>query len=212
MGRSGQFLKSEYAKVSLVFIMALPPKSEETVSFLALVVHTHIHRSCLIVGALGDSGEGKEQICDELDRKSRFPAPIHPSPQMHADKRDVSTLVQHACQQGLSEKDSWFCLFSLTHIVASVSQMTAEFFLHFLHRPTTKPMDITNVFLLLLPPQQDVIIILTSSCARFVPRRRGYNQLPTHASSGSTGRGRTSTRSNEDENRLIDQLDEEWDD
>ena len=48
---------------------------------------------------------------------------------------------------------------------------------------------------------QDVFIIATSTCARLVPRRRGYNQL-------TAGRGRSS----DDENRLIDQLDEDWDD
>ena len=52
---------------------------------------------------------------------------------------------------------------------------------------------------------QDIFIILTSSCARLLPRRKGYNQLPTHS------RGGRGTRA-EDENRLIDQLDEEWDD
>ncbi|MCJ1386563.1 Cation-independent mannose-6-phosphate receptor CI-MPR [Xylographa soralifera] len=52
----------------------------------------------------------------------------------------------------------------------------------------------------------DMLIILTSSCARLLPSRKGYNQLPTH-----TARGRGATRA-EDENRLIDQLDEEWDD
>ncbi|KAA6407799.1 MAG: hypothetical protein FRX48_08150 [Lasallia pustulata] len=48
---------------------------------------------------------------------------------------------------------------------------------------------------------RDVFIIATSACARLVPRRRGYSQL-------SGGRGRSS----DDENRLIDQLDEDWDD
>ena len=52
---------------------------------------------------------------------------------------------------------------------------------------------------------QDILIILFSSCSRLFPRRRGYNQLPTYSS-----RGRGSSR--DDENRLIDQLDEEWDD
>ena len=32
---------------------------------------------------------------------------------------------------------------------------------------------------------QDVFVILTSSCARLLPRRRGYNQLP----SSTRGRG-----------------------
>ncbi|KAL8948632.1 MAG: hypothetical protein Q9222_005197 [Ikaeria aurantiellina] len=48
---------------------------------------------------------------------------------------------------------------------------------------------------------RDIFIILTSSCARLLPRRHGYNQLP------GNGRGRGSRA--DDENRLIDQLDEE---
>ncbi|KAK4114402.1 mannose 6-phosphate receptor domain-containing protein [Canariomyces notabilis] len=51
---------------------------------------------------------------------------------------------------------------------------------------------------------KDMLIILTSSCSRIVPRRRGYHTL-----SGSPN-GRH--RNRDDENRLIDQLDEEWDD
>ncbi|KAK3947410.1 mannose-6-phosphate receptor binding domain-containing protein [Pseudoneurospora amorphoporcata] len=51
---------------------------------------------------------------------------------------------------------------------------------------------------------KDTFIILTSSCARFLPIRRGYRSL------SSTSRGRYGN--NDDENRLIDQLDEEWDD
>ena len=49
-------------------------------------------------------------------------------------------------------------------------------------------------------------------------RRSGYNQLPTTANgntSGGYGRGgsgRGRGRTADDENRLIDQLDEEWDD
>ncbi|KAI6382745.1 hypothetical protein MCOR25_000554 [Pyricularia grisea] len=50
----------------------------------------------------------------------------------------------------------------------------------------------------------DFFIIATSSCARCIPGRRGYRTL----SSSPSGRG----RNREDENRLIDQLDEEWDD
>ncbi|KAL2259634.1 hypothetical protein VTK26DRAFT_6625 [Humicola hyalothermophila] len=49
---------------------------------------------------------------------------------------------------------------------------------------------------------RDLLIILTSSCARLIPRRRGYRTV----SSSPHGRHR------DDENRLIDQLDEEWDD
>ncbi|KUJ20984.1 mannose 6-phosphate receptor domain-containing protein [Mollisia scopiformis] len=55
---------------------------------------------------------------------------------------------------------------------------------------------------------KDIFIIATSSCARFMPSRRGYSAL--NVNSGSNGRGRNGR--NEDENRLIDQLDEEWDD
>ena len=51
---------------------------------------------------------------------------------------------------------------------------------------------------------QDMFIILTSSCSRFMPSRRGYRTL----SISPNGRG----RNRDDENRLIDQLDEEWDD
>lgn len=51
---------------------------------------------------------------------------------------------------------------------------------------------------------RDIFIILTSSCARFMPSRRGYRSL----SISPNGRGRSSR----EENRLIDQLDEEWDD
>ncbi|KAG7291035.1 hypothetical protein NEMBOFW57_001044 [Staphylotrichum longicolle] len=51
---------------------------------------------------------------------------------------------------------------------------------------------------------KDLFIILTSSCARLIPRRRGYHTL----SGSPTGRH----RNRDDENRLIDQLDEEWDD
>ncbi|TVY18053.1 putative mannose 6-phosphate receptor-like protein [Lachnellula arida] len=54
---------------------------------------------------------------------------------------------------------------------------------------------------------KDVFIIATSSCARFMPSRQGYSSLPV-----SSSRGRSNGRGPEDENRLIDQLDEEWDD
>ncbi|KAF2128829.1 mannose 6-phosphate receptor domain-containing protein [Dothidotthia symphoricarpi CBS 119687] len=52
----------------------------------------------------------------------------------------------------------------------------------------------------------DIFIILTSSCARFMPARRGYSRVSLGHDSGRRGRG------NEDENRLIDNLDEEWED
>lgn len=51
---------------------------------------------------------------------------------------------------------------------------------------------------------KDIFIILTTSCARFLPVRRGYRSLNS-ASRGGYG-------NNDDENRLIDQLEEEWDD
>ncbi|OCK73740.1 mannose 6-phosphate receptor domain-containing protein [Lepidopterella palustris CBS 459.81] len=57
----------------------------------------------------------------------------------------------------------------------------------------------------------DVFIILTSSCARFLPSRRGYSRVSLgHDTHRDRGRGRNNH--NEDENRLIDQLDEEWED
>lgn len=52
----------------------------------------------------------------------------------------------------------------------------------------------------------DMFIILTSSCARFMPSRRGYSRVSLGHENGRRG------RRNEDENRLIDNLDEEWDD
>jgi cation-dependent mannose-6-phosphate receptor len=56
---------------------------------------------------------------------------------------------------------------------------------------------------------QDFVIIGTSSCARLLPGRRGYSSLSISANGPSSGRGRYRP---DDENRLIDQLDEEWDD
>ncbi|KAL0256935.1 Cation-independent mannose-6-phosphate receptor CI-MPR [Diplodia seriata] len=53
----------------------------------------------------------------------------------------------------------------------------------------------------------DVFVILTSSCARFMPSRRGYSRVSLHGDR-SRGRGRDS----DDENRLIDELDESWND
>ncbi|KAF2757936.1 mannose 6-phosphate receptor domain-containing protein [Pseudovirgaria hyperparasitica] len=51
---------------------------------------------------------------------------------------------------------------------------------------------------------RDMFIILTSSCARFMPSRRGYSRVSLN---GGRPRGHS-----EDENRLIDSLDEEWND
>ncbi|KAL9619307.1 MAG: hypothetical protein Q9160_006072 [Pyrenula sp. 1 TL-2023] len=60
---------------------------------------------------------------------------------------------------------------------------------------------------------QDMITILFSSCTRHMPsfnrafNSGGYHRVGTGPSSGGRERGRTP----DDENRLIDQLDEEWD-
>jgi len=51
----------------------------------------------------------------------------------------------------------------------------------------------------------DFAVILTSSCSRCFPRRRGYGRVSLNGD--SRGRGMPS----DDENRLIDNLDEEWD-
>ncbi|MCJ1312478.1 Cation-independent mannose-6-phosphate receptor CI-MPR [Agyrium rufum] len=64
---------------------------------------------------------------------------------------------------------------------------------------------------------KDMFIILTSSCTRCFRARSGYNQLPTHNGvngyrNGSRSGGSGRDRNAEDENRLIDNLDEEWDD
>ena len=53
------------------------------------------------------------------------------------------------------------------------------------------------------------MIVLTSSCARCMPSRRGYSRI--NGGIGGTARGR-SGRDSEAENRLIDELNEEWDD
>ncbi|KAI9870444.1 MAG: Cation-independent mannose-6-phosphate receptor CI-MPR [Pleopsidium flavum] len=98
-----------------------------------------------------------------------------------------------------------------------------------LHSPHT-PTPITNHPL----PKQDIFIITTSTLVSLLPtslfrRRQGYSHLSisangngnsnSHNSSGGSGgmfRGRDGRegrgRGAEDENRLIDQLDEEWDD
>ncbi|EME49599.1 hypothetical protein DOTSEDRAFT_68397 [Dothistroma septosporum NZE10] len=57
---------------------------------------------------------------------------------------------------------------------------------------------------------RDLVIILTSSCARLLPSRRGYSRVNGGiGGSGSRGRGRGDSDA---ENRLIDELNEEWDD
>lgn len=76
------------------------------------------------------------------------------------------------------------------------------FFRVSLHLPTfTDPGQLADRML------QDTFIILTSSCANLLPGRRGYSRVSLNGDN-SRGRGRQA----EDENRLIDQLDEEWDD
>lgn len=56
---------------------------------------------------------------------------------------------------------------------------------------------------------QDLFIILTSSCARFLPSRRGYSRV----NGGIGGLGSRRGRGDSDaENRLIDELNEEWED
>lgn len=55
-----------------------------------------------------------------------------------------------------------------------------------------------------------MFIILFSSCARFLPGRKGYSRVGNNFNGSSAGRrGRSNS---DDENRLIDQLDEEWED
>ncbi|KAK3670218.1 Cation-independent mannose-6-phosphate receptor CI-MPR [Recurvomyces mirabilis] len=57
---------------------------------------------------------------------------------------------------------------------------------------------------------KDIFIILTSSCTRLFPSRRGYTRV-----NGGLGRGGGNGRGRGDsdaENRLIDELNEEWDD
>ncbi|KAK3055634.1 Cation-independent mannose-6-phosphate receptor CI-MPR [Extremus antarcticus] len=56
---------------------------------------------------------------------------------------------------------------------------------------------------------RDIVIILTSSCTRFLPSRRGYSRV--NGDIGGVGSTR-SGRDSESANRLIDELNEEWDD
>ncbi|KAG9234446.1 mannose-6-phosphate receptor binding domain-containing protein [Amylocarpus encephaloides] len=61
---------------------------------------------------------------------------------------------------------------------------------------------------------KDLFIIAASSCSRCLPTRRGYSALSISANdrTATQGRGRGGNGwSTDDENRLIDQLDEEWD-
>ncbi|KKF93024.1 hypothetical protein CFO_g4618 [Ceratocystis platani] len=54
--------------------------------------------------------------------------------------------------------------------------------------------------------QNDFTTIIVASCARFLPASNSYGTAHYRRLA------RSPTRSREDENRLIDQLDEEWDD
>ncbi|KAK3069047.1 Cation-independent mannose-6-phosphate receptor CI-MPR, partial [Teratosphaeriaceae sp. CCFEE 6253] len=59
----------------------------------------------------------------------------------------------------------------------------------------------------------DIFVILTSSCARFLPSRRGYQRVNGGLGGSGSGGGRGRGRGDSDaENRLIDELNEEWDD
>ena len=65
--------------------------------------------------------------------------------------------------------------------------------------------------------EQDVFIILTSSCARCLPTgrsSRGYSRVNGGfgGSNGNAGGRRARGDSSDAENRLIDELNEEWDD
>lgn len=68
---------------------------------------------------------------------------------------------------------------------------------------------------------KDMVVIVGASCARCVPGRGrrgfglgssgGYNRVSANGN-GSLARGSRGRSGSDDENRLIDQLDEEWDD
>jgi len=69
----------------------------------------------------------------------------------------------------------------------------------------------------------DFVVIMTSSCLRLIPglgKRRGYNRVGEEGSDAGYGGGMARGRGSggggfgarDDENRLIDQLDEEWED
>ncbi|KAK5135461.1 hypothetical protein LTR08_005249 [Meristemomyces frigidus] len=60
---------------------------------------------------------------------------------------------------------------------------------------------------------RDIVVILTSSCARCLPSRRGYSRVNGGIGGSGAGGGRGRGRGDSDaENRLIDELNEEWDD
>ncbi|KAL8994671.1 MAG: hypothetical protein Q9169_005424 [Polycauliona sp. 2 TL-2023] len=92
-----------------------------------------------------------------------------------------------------------FLIFLAVYILGGVAyQRTVQ------HQRGWRQLPNYNVWASIFSVLRDIVIILTSSCSRLLPRSKGYNQLP------SSGRGRGSRA--DDENRLIDQLDEEWDD
>ncbi|CAK1355109.1 putative mannose 6-phosphate receptor-like protein [Cercospora beticola] len=57
---------------------------------------------------------------------------------------------------------------------------------------------------------RDIFIILTSSCTRYTPSRRGYHRVGQNGGMGGNGRARGDSA--DAENRLIDSLDEDWND
>ncbi|KAF2208815.1 hypothetical protein CERZMDRAFT_48473 [Cercospora zeae-maydis SCOH1-5] len=67
-----------------------------------------------------------------------------------------------------------------------------------------------NLWLGILRFFRDIFIILTSSCTRYTPSRRGYHRVGQNGGMGGHGRARGDSA--DAENRLIDSLDEDWND
>ncbi|KAI4210393.1 MAG: hypothetical protein LQ351_006760 [Letrouitia transgressa] len=93
-----------------------------------------------------------------------------------------------------------FIIFLVVYILGGVAYQRTV-----MHQRGWRQLPNYNVWASIANLLKDLIVIFTSSCARVLPRRQGYNHLPSH------GRGGRGSRA-DDENRLIDQLDEEWDD
>ncbi|KAL9611196.1 MAG: hypothetical protein Q9167_004144 [Letrouitia subvulpina] len=93
-----------------------------------------------------------------------------------------------------------FIIFLIVYILGGVAYQRTV-----MHQRGWRQLPNYNVWASIANLLKDLIVILTSSCARVLPRRQGYNHLPP------LGRGGRGSRA-DDENRLIDQLDEEWDD
>ncbi|KAL9044588.1 MAG: hypothetical protein Q9214_002285 [Letrouitia sp. 1 TL-2023] len=94
----------------------------------------------------------------------------------------------------------FFIIFLVVYILGGVAYQRTV-----MHQRGWRQLPNYNVWASIANLLKDLIVILTSSCARVLPRRQGYSHLPP------LGRGGRSSRA-DDENRLIDQLDEEWDD